>query len=449
VSARPVRAARLVGAVLLVAGAVAGCGGGEGTPFVPREAPPRAVVDPAQPCTRQADLAASVSAPAPDPAPVPVAAVRDPATRAITVTAGTGFGLAELSRAVRDPAALREVEPGRWLLGADLRLMPGTAMRVVAPEVRWLGLVSAPGQALSIQVLGGSLDVVGACVTSWDEAAGRVDTEPADGRAYVLARDGGRLTVDHSEVRYLGYGAVESYGLSWRTAGTGGGLTHSVVSHLYFGLYTYQIDGLQVTDNEVHDSLYYGIDPHTASRHLVIERNVVHDNGKHGIILAEDCTDSVIRDNVVYRNAHHGIVLYLRSDRNVVEDNETFANTAHGINVNESAGNVVRGNRVYRNGESGIGVGQTSSGNVVERNAVLGNGQDGVRLVSEATDNAVTANWLGVNARYGVYVDTEGTYDIRGNSIFGSRIGVLLRHGTAEPSGNDLFDNRDGDVVQR
>jgi hypothetical protein len=43
-----------------------------------------------------------------------------------------------------------------------------------------------------------------------------------------------------------------------------------------------------VRDNEFHDNVLYGIDPHTDSHRLLIERNVVHHNGKHGIILAED-----------------------------------------------------------------------------------------------------------------------------------------------------------------
>ena len=126
-------------------------------------------------------------------------------------------------------------------------------------------------------------------------------------------------------------------------------------SHLYFGLYTFDVGGLTISDNEVRDNVLYGIDPHTGSHNLTIERNIVHDNGKHGIILAEDCTDSVIRDNVVYRNQHHGIVLYLHSDRNLVEGNESFDNAAQGINVNESSNNTVKSNRVYDNTESGIG----------------------------------------------------------------------------------------------
>jgi parallel beta-helix repeat protein len=275
-----------------------------------------------------------------------------------------------------------------------------------------------------------------------------VDAVYADGRSFLLARDGAQMTITHAEVRHLGHGDVEAYGLSWRTAGTGGSIIDSIVSNLYYGLYTYEVRGLSVLDNEFYANVLYGIDPHTGSTDLRIERNVVHDNGKHGIILAEDCTDSVIRGNVVYRNAHHGIVLYLRSDRNLVEDNESFGNTAQGINVNESANNTLRGNRVYDNGETGVGITQTAQGNLVEGNQLRGNKQDGVRVVSESTDTAVRGNLIAENARYGVYVDTSGAVDVSGNTVTGNRSGIVSTGGPVAPAdANTVRDNQDGDVI--
>jgi len=407
------------------------------------------MIDPTQPCVRQADLAVGVagSGTAP-PAATPVQAAFDPAAGVIRVTRGQNVTLPALAKAVGS-TALREVAPGRWLLGANLEILPGASMRVAAPEVTWLQLRSQPGRFVTLKVLGGGLDVQGSCVTSWDPAANSAVVTHEGGRSFLLARDGGQMRIDHAELRYLGHSESESYGLAWRTAGTGGAITNSVVSHLWFGLYSYEVDGLVVADSEFHDNALYGIDPHTGSRNLVIERNVVHDNGKHGIILAEDCTDSVIRDNVVYRNAHHGIVLYQRSDRNIVENNETFRNAAQGIDVNEFAENVVRGNRVYQNDQSGISVGQTSARNLVEGNDIRANGQDGMRLVSEAAENEVVSNIIGGNARYGVYIDGDGGFEITDNTIFGNRVGVVTKNTDQRPGNNEMHDNRDADVLAR
>ena len=182
------------------------------------------------------------------------------------------------------------------------------------------------------------------CISSWDDTKQQVDTNPADGAASCSPATAARWTDRHAELRYLGHGETESYGLSWRTEGSGGHIEDSIISHLYFGLYCFEVGGLDDHRNEVHDSVLYGIDPHTGSHDLKIQSNVVHDNGKHGIILAEDCVDSVICDNIVYRNQHHGIVLYLHSDRNTIENNETFQNPRRASTSTSPANNVVRSN---------------------------------------------------------------------------------------------------------
>jgi parallel beta-helix repeat protein len=428
-----------VAAVLLSA-----CGAPEPPPLQPRAVAAPVTDNPAQPCVREAPAG---DAPA-TAAPAGLDVRFDRATNVIDVVAGSGLTLPAIAAAVGEPAALREVAPGEWQLGADLVVRGGAELQINAPEVRWLKLASEPGRFVSVEALGGKLGITGSCVTSWNDAQGSADTGYDDGRSFLLARDGAQMTISHAELHYLGHGDVESYGLSWRTAGTGGGISDSVVSNLYYGLYTYEVSGLSVLDNEFRNNVLYGIDPHTGSTKLDIERNLVHDNGKHGIILAEDCVDSVIRDNVVYRNAHHGIVLYLRSDRNLVEGNETFGNASQGINVNESGGNTLRGNTVYDNGETGIGVTQLAQGTVVEGNQLRGNKQDGLRVVSESTATTVHDNVIADNARYGLYVDTSGTVDVAGNTITDNSSGIMSTGApVAPPDANEVRGNKDADVV--
>jgi parallel beta-helix repeat protein len=398
-------------------------------------------VDPAAPCSTTAP-----AAPAEAESTTAVASF-DRALNRISLTGGEHVTLAALSKAVNVPAALRQVAPGEWLLGAPLEIMPGASLDVIAPDVRWLKMSSPKGSAFtSIKALGGGLNVSGTCITSWDVTAKKVDLDYTDGRAFLLARDGGQMNLDHTELRYLGYGSGESYGLAWRLKATGG-VTHSVVSHLYFGLYSYQVAGLVITDDEFHDNVVYGIDPHTGSTNLKIQRNTVHDNGKHGIILAENCNDSVITDNVVYNNGHHGIVLYLNSNGNTVENNDSFGNQSQGLNINEASSNTVRGNRMYNNLESGMGIGQGAKDNVLANNDIRGNQQDGIRLFSEATSTSVTDNIIGQNGRYGVYVDSDSPFTLTGNTIFGSRVGVLLKGAaTVSESGNQMYDNNQANI---
>ncbi len=100
-----------------------------------------------------------------------------------------------------------------------------------------------------------------------------------------------RLDISDSELAYLGYGYLESYGVSWRVAdvalGTGiatGVVTGSEFHHNYFGAYTYGAVDMVWTGNEFHDNDVYGLDPQDDSRDFLVEGNSFHDNGKHGLI---------------------------------------------------------------------------------------------------------------------------------------------------------------------
>jgi parallel beta-helix repeat protein len=441
------RLGQIAAAVVALGGLVVGCSSTPPPDLERRTVPPPATSDPAKPCTKATSGDAAPGPSAAGSSSGSVGAVLDRSTNTIRITSGTGITLERLSKAIGNPTALKELAPGEWLAGANIEINKGASVTLSPPDVTWLKLRSVGPNFANLKVFGGALAVNGVCISSWDDTKQQVDTNPVDGRGFLLARDGGQMTVDKSQLAYLGYGETQSYGLSWRTEGSGGHVADSDLSHLYFGVYSFDVGGLSITNNNVHDSVLYGIDPHTGSHNLKIQNNVVHDNGKHGIILAEDCVDSDISGNIVYRNNHHGIVLYQHSDRNTIVNNETFLNASQGININESGNNVIQGNKIYDNGESGIGIAQTGQDNALRQNDVRGNKQDGVRIVSEATTTELRDNVIGQNDRYGIYVDTDGPFTLAGNTIFANRTGVLLKGpSTPSQSGNSIFGNHEFDI---
>jgi parallel beta-helix repeat protein len=444
---RPVRQLGSVAAAVVALGVLlAGCSSSPPPDLARRAVPPPATSDPAKPCTKGA-AGADAAASAPGAGSSGVSAALDRGTNTIRITGGTGITLDRLSKAIGNPAALRELQPGEWLAGASIEIDKGASLTLSPPDASWLKLRSVGPNYATVKAFGGALAVTGVCISSWDDTKQQVDTNPADGRSFLLARDGGQMTIDKAQLAYLGFGDRESYGLSWRTEGSGGHVADSDISHLYFGVYSFDVGGLSITNNDVHDSVLYGIDPHTGSHNLKVQNNVVHDNGKHGIILAEDCVDSDISGNIVYRNQHHGIVLYQHSDRNTITGNETFQNASQGININESGNNVIQGNKVYDNGESGIGIAQTGQDNALRSNDVRGNKQDGVRIVSEATTTELRDNVISQNDRYGIYVDTDGPFTLAGNTIWANRTGLLLKGPSApSQSGNSIFGNHEADI---
>jgi parallel beta-helix repeat protein len=384
--------------------------------------------------------------------PATTKATYDADANTIVLRAGSQATLATVGQVLERPAALRELAPGEWLLSANLLVEPGAALWIGAPEVRWLKLRSDTGGFVWIKALGGTLTFANTCVTSWDAAQNDVDTQYADGRSFVLARDGARMVIRDSALSYLGYDADESYGVAWRLAGTSGAAINSRFGHNFYGLYSYAVDGLVVRGSEVHHSVRYGIDPHTRSNRLLIEGNRAHHNGKHGIILAERCSNSVIRGNVVFNNTLHGIVLYQDSNHNLVEGNTSYGNGQQGINVNASSDNTIRSNTVYDNAGAGIGVGQGASANRIVGNHVRANREDGIVLYSAARDNVLRNNTVSDNARYGIYLKSAGNTIAGGHHVFGNLVGVYLN--VEQPpqisrTANRIYGNREADVRQR
>jgi parallel beta-helix repeat protein len=141
--------------------------------------------------------------------------------------------------------------------------------------------------------------------------------------------------------------------VNWRRST--GGATDSVFHHNFFGAYSYQARGLVFRGNVFRDNKLYGLDPHTGSTRLVVERNQAFRNGAHGIVFSEDVTDGVVRGNRSFANGDNGIVLDERSDRNLVSGNLVEGNQGDGIVILGSSDNLVRGN-VVRGNRVGIEV---------------------------------------------------------------------------------------------
>jgi parallel beta-helix repeat protein len=373
----------------------------------------------------------------------------DDKSNTILLRKGAQTTLAGMSQIVGRPELLQQLAPGEWLLSANLRVEPGALLRVAAPEVRWLKLRSDDGGFVSIKALGGQIEFTSTCISSWDATRQQYDQNLQNGRSFVLARDGARMDVRASDIRYLGYDGPESYGLAWRLKGTSGQLIDSAVSYNFYGVYSYEVDDLVLRGNQVHHNIMYGLDPHTRSMRLVIENNVAHDNGKHGIILAEECSNAVVRNNVAYNNLHHGIVIYQRSNDNLVEGNTAFGNGGQGINVNDSANTIVRGNSVYDNLDAGIGIGQKASATQLLGNLVQANRRDGVTLYSDAAGSLLRENTISDNTRYGIHVKSAGELRVEGNEVAGNQVGIYLNAAQApeiSPATNRVHSNREADL---
>src|SRR5512144_658127 len=168
------------------------------------------------------------------------------------------------------PYRLRELQQRmpsafRWagkvlLLRASIEVPVRTQLLIDASEPPDVRLASSPGGFAAIIAEGGTIALHGTVhqilsISSWDERQQRHDTEPNDGRPFILVR-GGRMDVTRTDVGFLGFGRGITSGIAWRgeprSADRG---THSAYAYgqvissrfhdNWFGAYTFQARGMR------------------------------------------------------------------------------------------------------------------------------------------------------------------------------------------------------------
>ncbi len=358
-----------------------------------------------------------------------------------------------------------------WTLKAHTVISQTARLDVTMPTVSVLRLSSDPTgvdtsdgvtKALTKLVAnGGHLNIQGQSasnrirVYSWDptgsDPEGR-DTNVNDGRSYLLAISGGRMDIINAEISHLGWSPGEPSGLSWRKmakknadatklediqTGATGSILNSDIHDNYFGQYSYEAYGLEVRNNDFHDNLYYGFDPHDYSTKFVVDSNRVYHNGNHGIIFSRGCTLNVITNNEVYGNANHGIMLDRGSNHNEISGNLVYNNT-DGVAIFQSSNNLIKGN-ILRDNVRGIRVNATydnddiydgiSTNNTFTENTIQDNSQYGIYLYERADKNIIINNEIVGTANAGVYIKTGGNL-VEGNILRQNGHGVTIIGGT-------------------
>lgn len=343
------------------------------------------------------------------------------------------------------PNLLVDQGSGIWLLKASIMVDTTAQLAATNATIAWLRLESPPIHAINITAKrGGHLLIDGIKVTSWDSTLNAVDENITNGRAYLLALEGGRMDLLHSEIAYLGWESGEASGLSWRkrltsadpTTGATGRLEDSQIHHNYFGMYSYEAYGLTILRNEVYENLEYGIDPHDDSRGFEVAYNHVHHNGNHGIIFSRLCQDNVIHNNEVHDNALHGIMLDRGSNNNVIRDNVVYNNN-DGIALFQSSDNLIQNNYIHHNAR-GMRINATfdtddiydgvSSNNQIVGNRIEDSSEHGIYLYARADRNNFTGNQILRSGVTGVYIKSGGNR-LENNIIRDGATGVTIAGG--------------------
>jgi parallel beta-helix repeat protein len=246
-------------------------------------------------------------------------------------------------------------------------------------------------------------------ITSWDEKQDDFDRNYENGRSYILQKSNGRMDILDSELAYLGYYGYPNrgnpyggpYGVSWKIQNgsfkkelSTGMIRGSRIHDNLFGVYTYGVTGVDISQNEVYNNIEYGLDPHDDSNHMLIADNDVHNNGNHGIITSKRCFANIIRGNHSYSNELHGIMLDRDSNNNLVENNYTAGNI-NGIALYHSSENIIQNNH-FADNQIGVRANNFSLDNYFGNNSIENN-KKGVYMYDDAYGNVIVKNHFSGN----------------------------------------------------
>lgn len=333
----------------------------------------------------------------------------DAPTNTIFVNQGGSVAtLAKINSAL-SPANKRLLEQtasGEWILRANLYIGKDVTLIISGQEVSYLKLKSDDNGFVWMRSETGNMLFSRTKITSWDETKNTPDLSHANGRAYITAKNSGRMDILNSELAYLGYvGAPNrggpfggSYGVSWKIKS--GGLYDRLLTGVvegnefhnnYFGVYTYGATGIVFRKNKFYNNIEYGLDPHDDSNNMLISDNEAYQNGNHGIIISKRCFNNIIINNTSYNNRLHGIMLDRSSNNNLVQGNTVYGNV-DGIAIYDSHKNVILDNKIQNN-VRGIRLNEGSAENFMENNTVTTNSR-GVYIYNRAQKNIVVNNFI-------------------------------------------------------
>ena len=380
---------------------------------------------------RASSRAASLSGPTllpavfPDPLPTLVLAARE-----------QPYTLAELAQLT--PEAFEAQPDGGLLVKASVDVPTGSTLLVDSAQTPRVLLTSSPSGIAAVIARGGAIDLRGSAteqlrITSWDPATSAADSEPGDGRAFILT-EGGRMDIQHADLGHLGFATGASSGVAWRgdvpsdgaePVKATGTVTNSVFHDNWYGAYTFEAEGMRFADSVFANNAAYGFDPHDLSNNFVVERNVAFGNGRHGFIFSRGCDGNVLRDNVSFDNRGHGFMIddgrtedadyaaaaVLTSDDNVLERNHAYDNDGSGIEIEGGSGNVVRDNLLERN-HVGVRVKDDAVAEVVD-NTITDSRLFGVHVFEDSAgsavrDNTITGGWGGIGTSSAAEVQMAG-----------------------------------------
>jgi mannuronan 5-epimerase len=299
---------------------------------------------------------------------------------AIVVESGT-LRLEQVAEAIARPDLLACTEAA-CRLAAPLLVDDGATLVVDALTLR---LEQDAGALISAA---GDLAISDAEILGWNathDAPAATDSEGRAFRPWIAGLEANRTTIRQSRLAHLGYDSNSTQGLAFtdadrqpRAGRPAVDLVGNHIEDLWFGFFTWNAEGVRVLRNTFENSHVYGIDPHDATRDMLIAENFVRaTRDSHGIVLSRLIHDTVVTRNRSINNGGAGFFLDKGSWNVTFAANESFDNGTDGITVYESQDVRIIDNDVAGNGRAGIRI-RASAAITITGNTIHDNDGPGI-----------------------------------------------------------------------
>lgn len=289
--------------------------------------------------------------------------------------------LAAVARTVGNPDLLDCAEAA-CRLAAPLLVERGATLIIDGVVVR---MEQDAGALISAA---GDLFISDAELVGWNADAEAPAETAVDGRRFrpwIAGLEANRTLIRRSRLAHLGYDSNSTQGLAFTDAGRddaagrpAADIVGNRIEDLWFGFFTWNADGVRVLRNTVEDSHVYGLDPHDATRDMLIAENFIRGTrDSHGVVMSREIHDTVVTRNRSIDNGGAGFFLDKGSWNVSFIGNESFENGTDGITVYESRDVRIEGNDVAGNGRAGIRV-RAAAGIEIIDNIVHDNAGPGI-----------------------------------------------------------------------
>jgi parallel beta-helix repeat protein len=336
--------------------------------------------------------------------------------------------LPQIYEILANDSVLAKMPDGVWHLQADIVIENEASLAITGRDTSWLRL-ETPHSIVSF----GDVVIDSTRVTSWDSAVNTfAGTDGKRPRSFITAWDRGmgQLNITNSEIAYLGYHTSHKQGLAYYS-GHGSIVNNNDIHHMWYGFYSNNVTGINIEDNEIHDNVVYGLDPHTGTRDMVIRNNIVYNITKGiGIICSYDCDNILMENNIVYDVDVVGLMLSRNSINSVIRNNIVYNSGVNGggISVDDSSSNKVYNNTVSV-GRFGIKVSMNSDNNEIYNNTISDYSSYGICLIDGSDNNMIYENIIENVGEYGICTLRGSSHNISSeNEITGTGYyGIYVR----------------------